>query len=407
MAGRAGGVGRVVVMTGPLAPFSDAFEAELDRRGYAPSSVVRELRQVGRLSCWLEARRLPVGSLTHVRVEEFVAHCRGQSPRWKCSSQTLATLLDVLCANGVLERERPVLQSTPTDLLLGSFQDYLLTERSLAASTAASYVADSRRFLDRLASDGVALADATAQDVTGVVLCEAERVSVSTAQSFVAALRSFLRFCFIDGLIEFDLCEAALTLHARRGSSLPRGISRADSKALLEACDRRRAMGRRDYAVILTMLRLGLRAGEVAALTLDRLDWRAGEMVVLGKRGREDRLPMPGDVGAAIAAYLRRGRPLCDRREVFLRVLAPIGPMSHDGPSLIVRRACRRAGVPEVGAHRLRHTAACEMVSGGVPLQHIGQVLRHRSPVTTAIYARVDLQRLRQLAQPWPEGGRS
>lgn len=406
MARRTSRVSRVLV-TGPLAPFSGAYRAELERRGYTPWSVRYELQQVARLSCWLEARRLPVGSLTRARIEQFIGEYRRQSDRSRCSVQGLVTLLDVLCALGVLEPERSAVPSTPTDVLLGSFQNYLLAERSLATRTAASYTADARRFLDGLADDDVALVAATASDVTGAVLTEAERVSVSTAQSFVAALRSFLRYCFIEGLVESDLCEAALTLHSRRGSSLPRGISRAHAKALLDSCDRRRAIGRRDYAVILTLLRLGLRAGEVAALTLDGIDWRAGEIVVVGKGGREDRIPVPGDVGAAIAAYLRRGRPRCDRREVFLRAVAPIGPMGHDGPSTIVRRACRRAGVPEFGAHRLRHTAACEMVSAGVPLQHIGQVLRHNSPVTTAIYARVDLDRLRGLAQSWPERGRS
>lgn len=395
-----------VMISGPLAPFSDAYRGELERRGYTPWSVVDELRQVARLSCWLETHGLSVASLRRAQIEQFVVEYRGQGHHPRCSVRGLLTLLDVLCALGVLEPERPASPITPIDVLLASFEEYLLAERSLAASTAANYVAGARRFLNGL-SGQVALAAATAGDVTEAVLRESERVSASTAQSFVAALRSFLRFCFIEGLVESDLCEAVLTVGSRRRSSLPKGISRTHAKALLDACDRRRAIGRRDYAVILTLLRLGLRAGEVTALTLDGIDWRAAEIVIVGKRGRQDRLPLPADVGAAIAAYLRRGRPPCDRREVFLRALAPTGPLGDDAPSMIVRRACRRAGLPEVGAHRLRHTAACEMVSAGVPLQHIGQVLRHRSPATTAIYARVDLERLRRLAQPWPGEGQS
>lgn len=164
-----------------------------------------------------------------------------------------------------------------------------------------------------------------------------------------------------------DLSQAALAVTARMSSPLPLGISRADAKALLGGGDQRRAIGRRDYAVILT------------------LHWRAAEIVVVGNGGRCDRVPLPGDVGAAIAAYLRRGRPACARREAFLRALAPIAPLGRGGVSTIVRRACRNAGLPEVGAHRLRHTAACEMVSAGVSLQHVGQVLRHRSPISTAI----------------------
>jgi len=236
------------------------------------------------------------------------------------------------------------------------------------------------------------------------VLRESEALSTSSTLYFVAALRSFLRFCFVEGLLGDDLSQAALAASGRRRSSLPIGISPPEARALLGSCDRRLAIGRRDYAVVLTLLRLGLRAGEVAALTLDEINWRQAQIVVRGKGGRRDQLPLPADVGAAIAAYLRRGRPSCHRREVFLRALAPIEPLGVGGVSGIVRRACRNAGLPEVGPHRLRHTAASEMVSAGVPLAHVGQVLRHRSAISSAIYARVDLKRLRQLAQPWPEG---
>ena len=163
--------------------------------------------------------------------------------------------------------------------------------------------------------------------------------------------------------------------------------------------------GGRDYAIIITLLRLGLRRSELAGLRLDDIDWRAGELVVRGKAAREDRLPLPADVGEAIAAYLRRGRPRSARREVFLRSKAPYEPIASATVASTVRRACRRAGIPEVGSHRLRHTAACEMVRANVPLLRIGQVLRHRSLQSTARYARVDVERLRLLAAPWPTGG--
>lgn len=154
--------------------------------------------------------------------------------------------------------------------------------------------------------------------------------------------------------------------------------------------------------MLLTVLRLGLRATEVATLTLEDIDWRSGTVVVHGKGRRVDRLPLPADVGEAIAACLRRGRPRADRREVFLRALAPIGPIGRGGVSSIVRRACRRAGIAEVGAHRLRHTLACELVSRGVPLAEIAQLLRHSDVTSAAVYARVDVDQLRALAQPWP-----
>ena len=227
-------------------------------------------------------------------------------------------------------------------------------------------------------------------------------MSVSATQFFVAGLRSFLRFCFIEGQVPVDLSQAALPVTGRRRSSLPRGITKADARALLGGCDRRSVLGRRDYAMIVTLLRLGLRAGEVARLRLDDIDWRAGELVVRGKGAREDRLPLPAEVGQAIACYLQRGRPASDRREVFLQARAPFGPIAAGTVSSTVRRACRRAGVAEVGAHRLRHTVACEMVAAGVPLADIAQVLRHHSLQTTALYGRVDLDRLRALAAPWP-----
>jgi integrase len=233
-------------------------------------------------------------------------------------------------------------------------------------------------------------------------LRESAVVSVGAAHNFVCGVRAFLRFCVIEGLVPVDLSRAALSVGGRRSWPLPRGISRADAAALLASCDRRTGLGRRDYAVIVTLLRLGLRRGELAALTLDDIDWRHGEMVVHGKGGREDRLPLPADVGDAIAGYLRRGRPATDRREVFVRARAPIRPLAAGTISSTVRRACRRAGIAEIGAHRLRHTVACEMVAAQVPLPQIGQVLRHRSLQSTAIYARADIEQLGELARPWP-----
>jgi integrase/recombinase XerD len=245
----------------------------------------------------------------------------------------------------------------------------------------------------------------SAAEVTGAVVRKASSgASVAASQYFVSGLRAFLRFCFLEGLTPVDLSPAALVVRGRRASLLPRGISRADARALVDSCDRRRAVGRRDYALLVLLLRLGLRRGEVARLRLDDIDWRAGELVVHGKGSREERLPLPADVGAAIASYLQRGRPASGRREVFLQARAPYAPIAAGTVASTVRRACRRAGIPEVGSHRLRHTAACDMVLAGVPIVRIGQVLRHRSLQTTAIYARVDVEQLRRLAAPWPGG---
>ena len=401
MARPSSGVCRVL-MTGPLVPFAEAYSAELRARGYTPLTVVVELRQVVRLSRWLEASGLSAAELSVERVEEFLVWQRaGGRYRSEWSRPGLICLLDVLHGLGVLAAETPVVASSPIDLLLLSFEQYLVSERGLAAGTIVGYVAHARWFLDGLGRDG--LVGLSAGEVTGAVLRKAgSGVSVAASQNFVSGLRSFLRFCFLEGFLGADLSQAALVVRGRRSSLLPRGIGRADARALLESCDRRRPLGRRDYALIILLLRLGLRRGEVARLTLDDIDWRAGELIVRGKGGREDRLPLPADVGAAIAAYLRRGRPASDRREVFLRGRAPDAPIASGTVASTVRRACRRAGIPEVGSHRLRHTTASEMVKAGVPIVEIGQVLRHRSLQTTAIYARVDIDQLRQLAAPWP-----
>jgi site-specific recombinase XerD len=392
-------------MTGPLAPFAEAYSAELKARGYTQLTTVNQLRQVARLSRWLQVDGLAAADLHSARVEQFLVWQRKAGcPSSAVSRPGLVCLLDVLRELGVLVSEPPASAGSPLDLVLSSFERYLVSERGLAPGTIVGYVTHARWFLEGLGRDGVAAL--SAGEVTGAVLRKAASgVSVSAAQYFVSGVRAFLRFCFVEGLVETDLSQAALVVRGRRASLLPRGISPADARAILGSCDRRRPLGRRDYALIILLLRLGLRRGEVARLTLDDFDWRAGELVIHGKGGREDRLPLPTDVGEAIAAYLRRGRPVSDRREVFLRARAPYDPIDPSTVASTVRRACRRAGISEVGSHRLRHTTACEMVQAGVPIVRVGQVLRHRSLQSTAIYARVDIEQLRQLAAPWP--GRS
>jgi integrase/recombinase XerD len=394
-----------VQVAGPLAPFAGAYSAVLLERGYTPLTTVNQLRQVAGLSRWMEAGGVSVAELSGARVEEFLASRRAVG--WSRSGMSrpgLVCLLEVLDGLGVLVGESVVSAGSPIDLLLASFERYLVSERGLAAGTIVGYVADARWFVEGLGRDGVA--GLRAGDVTGAVLRKAESgVSVSAAQNFVSGLRAFLRFCFLEGLLAVDLSQAALVVRGRRASLLPRGISPTDAQALLDSNDRRRALGRRDYALIILLLRLGLRRGEVARLTLDDIDWRSGELIVHGKGSREDRLPLPADVGAAIASYLQRGRPASDRREVFLQARAPYAPIASGTVASTVRRACRRAGIPEIGSHRLRHTTACEMVKAGVPIVRVGQVLRHRSLQSTAIYARVDIEQLRRLAAPWPTGG--
>ena len=285
--------------------------------------------------------------------------------------------------------------------VVDGFVGYLRSERGVTALTVEAYVSDVRRFLDQRGDSDVS--GLTAAEVSNAVLGQVGERSPATVRRFGSALRSFLRYCYLVGLVDQDFSGAALPVSGRRRSLLPQGITARESRLLLVACDRRRAVGRRDFAVIVVMLRLGLRATEVAALRLEDLDWRAGQLTVHGKGGRVDDLLLPVDVGEAIAAYLCRGRPReAMVRQVFLRVAPPQVAMTRGGVTAIVAGAARRAGIGVVRPHRLRHTAASDMLRAGAPLDEIGQVLRHRSAGSTAIYARVDVERLRTIAQPWP-----
>ena len=387
-----------VLMVGPLVPFANDLSSTLEASGYTPLTIVNQLRLLAHVSRWMDGRGYSVADLTDVVVEEYLAAAHAAGRVSLCSQGGLGHLLRAL----PIPRANPALRpESAAELLLTSFRRHLIDERGLAQCTTTAYVLRACRFLEWCAADGEVSA-LTAGDVTGAVLRESQNVSVGSAQFFVAAMRSFLRFCFVEGLLTVDLAPAALAVTGRRRSSLPKGIGPKDARALLRACDRRHAAGRRDYAVIMILLRLGLRAGEVASLTLDDIDWHAAEIVVHGKGHRDERLPLPVDVGEAIVGYLQRGRPPSSSRAVFVRSIAPIGPLGRGGVSFIVRYASVRAGLAPIGAHRLRHTLACDMVVAGVPLADISQVLRHRSLASTANYARVDLEALRGLAQPWP-----
>ena len=217
------------------------------------------------------------------------------------------------------------------------------------------------------------------------------------------AMRSLLNWLHVEGLIPKALTGSVLAVAGWRLATLPKTLEPQQVRLLLASSDRRRATGRRDYAILLLLSRLGLRSGEVARLSLDDIDWRIGEMILQGKGNRVERLPFPADVGKAILGYLRRGR-LCtaEGRSVFVRVKAPHRGLTSDGVTMVVFDAGQRAGLGKLHAHRLRHTAATAMLRAGTPLAEVGQVLRHRRALTTAIYAKVDRDALRTLASPWP-----
>jgi site-specific recombinase XerD len=276
------------------------------------------------------------------------------------------------------------------------FVGYLATERGFAPRTIAGYERVVRRFLVDIATDpsapdgGVGSLDA--RQVKAFLLKDTARLSAGSANNVTTALRALLRFLYVQGFTSVPLSGCVPRGAGWRDSGRAADVAPGDVLRLLAGCDRRTATGRRDFAILTVLSRLGLRASEVADLTLDDLDWVAGEITVRGKGGHSDQLPLPADVGRAIVAYCRRGRPSTTRRVLFLQCRAPYGPLTYHAVGQIVMAACRRADLPEVRAHRLRHASACSMQRAGAPLLEIGQVLRHRWPATTAIYAKDDLE---------------
>ncbi len=283
-----------------------------------------------------------------------------------------------------------------------------MVERGLSAGTVRGYVDVVRPFLaGRVSAEGVDLERLGPADVSAYVVaaCREPRGRGGSARLMVTGLRSLLGFLHVDGVVTESLTAAVPSVAGWRLAGLPRALEPGQVRALLASCDRRSAHGRRDFAILTLLARLGLRRGEVAGLRLDQIDWRSGELVILGKGGRPGRLPLPADVGEAVAGYLRRGRPSsAEGRCVFVRVKAPHRPLTPGGVTNVVIAAGRRAGLGDVTAHRLRHSAATELLRAGAPLEEISQLLRHRRPLTTAIYAKVDREALRSLAQSWPGG---
>jgi len=359
------------------------------------------------VSRWLHGRRLQPHDLTPQRIEQFLRSRRRAGYTCWLSERGLAPLLGHLHRLQVAPTPCPAVAHTALERLLGCYEQYLLRERGLTANTVRCRQRTAHHFLSAWSQpDRVELARLTAADVTRFVLRECRGCSVGHAKVIVTNLRCLLRFLFLEGHTATSLAAAAPAIAGWRLSGLPRALEPGQVSRLLRSCDRRSNVGRRDYAILLLLARLGLRAGEVSALELDDIDRRGGEILVRGKGRRQERMPLPADVGEALAAYLRRGRPRLACRRVFLRTRAPQGPLARSAVTALVSQASLRAGLPRFGPHRLRHTVATQMLQRGASLPEVAQVLRHRSLLTTAIYAKVDRTALRELAQPWPGGQR-
>jgi integrase len=386
-----------VVVTGPLLSYVDGFCVEMAQRGYSPAGAAELVQLMAHLSRWLGERRLVPADLSGEVVERFLAD-RRQQYRKRLTGRALGPLLVYLRNVGVVSEPTQQADGSEAALLVDRYRRYLVHERGLAPVSIRRYLPTVGRFLAQVPTPiEVGLRQLSAGQVTQFVVEQVGQRSVADAKSMVTALRSLLRFLFVDGWIWPSLASAVPSVANRRLSSLPRRLAAGQVELLLDGCDRVTGPGRRDFAILTLLARLGLRAGEIAAIELGDIDWRAAELTVRGKGGRGDRLPLPPDVGEAVVDYLRHGRPAgCATRSLFVSVRAPRQAVSASGVRAVVAR----------GAHRLRHTVASDLLSAGAPLTEIGQVLRHRSQLSTATYAKVDRDRLRALARPWPAGAR-
>jgi integrase/recombinase XerD len=358
------------------------------------------------LSRWLQERGEVSGGLGRPLLAEFLAGRRGARGSTGRSVAGMRPLMEYLRGAGAAPPDEPEPPSGPAEEAVAEFASYLRSERGLVAGTIETETALIRPFLAARVRKGLQdLESLTAADVQGFILERARSLSPSRVQRTGTALRSLLRFLHLQGITAAPLAGAVPTAANWKLAGLPRHLTQEEAARILDSCDLATVTGRRDRAVLVLLARMGLRAGEAARLRLDDIDWRAGEVTVHGKGNRHERLPLPPDVGEALAAYLRDGRPARARgREVFAGVRAPHRPLTRGAVTQVAASASRRCGPGTVFAHRLRHTAAAGMLSAGASLEDIGQVLRHREARTTAIYAKVDYDRLRGLARPWPGG---
>lgn len=403
-------MGRVSWMrgAGPLVPFADGFCSELLRVGHTPAGMKHYLLLMGQLNRWLAGEGRDVGELTPEVAEEFLATRRARGQRRVPTLASLVPLFEYLKKQGVVRAEQPK-PLTAREVLLAGYRHHLVHDRGLTPNTVVRYERFARRFLaQRAVRTGaeVGTENLVSPEISAFMLEASSRLVVESAKREAVDLRALLRFLYLRGVVETDLGAAMPPVATWRGTRLPSTMSAAQVDALLEGCDRSTNSGRRDYAVLTLLARLGLRSGEVAALQLGDVDWRAGELMVRGKARRQDRLPLPVEVGEALADYLRRSRPRSEYRQVILTLYAPFRPIQPCSITNIVYRACRRAGVALVGGHRLRHALATEMLRQGGNLKEIAQVLRQSDLGTTSGYAKVDRIALHAVARAWPGASR-
>jgi integrase/recombinase XerD len=385
-----------------LAEHVRGYHAYLLDLGYSRSAAKKHRQLVVHLSKWLDLHDVAVHDLTAAATEGFFHGRRARGTPNLRTPRSLDPLFAYLRGCGILAEPVAAVPSDPVEWFLDRYRRHLREERGVVAGTAHFYVYIAGLFAaERRGEDGLDWSGLRTGDITSFATRTCAGRSLSSARQVVSALRSVLRFLAMEGLCAMDLDQAVLSV-AGRASALPRGIASADVERLMAACECTGGIELRDRAIILLLCRLGLRGGEVIGLHLEDIDWRSGVLVVKGKGGRRDRLPLSEEVGGALAAYLAV-RPRVEDRAVFLRQSAPLRGLAETGSlRALMERACGRAGIAYVNPHRLRHTVATSMLRHGVSLNDIGRVLGHQATAVTATYASVDLATLREVVRPWP-----
>jgi site-specific recombinase XerD len=394
--------------SGPDGQLVEVYAARVAQDGLARHGTWRCLNLVGDLLSWIAGSRSKLTDLDERMVERYLRYRGGKQSIQPGDRAALKRWLSVLRDAGSIAPAalRPI---TSQDQIFEEFGDYLRRERGLAPKSIVRHQPFIRRFLHEVCPAGVGdLGRINQEEVIRYIERHARDWSAGSGKAMCWSLRAFLRYLHHRGLNPLALAGCVPSIRQWKLASLPTYLSTAQVQKVLHGCDRATAMGRRDYAILMMLAKLGLRADEVATLTLDDVDWRSGEMLVRAKGRQRARMPIPPDVGAAVVAYLRDGRPKSSCRRLFLRTLAPnVGFASGCAITMIAKTALERAGIrgyAHQGAHIFRHSLATELLRSGATLSEIGQLLRHESHDTTRIYAKVDVDALRTLSLPWPGG---
>lgn len=405
---------RVRAIGGSSAEHLSSFVSWLGNQQYSAGYACIVARHALAFGKWCEGRGIEIGTLTDDDIDRFQRsrarrRCRRPETR-RQERQALALLLIFLREHGICPAAASC--ATAVDRVAADFAEHLQRNHALAPASVDTYTTVAKQFLTwRFGKAEVCLRDLRPSDAIAFVRQESTRMAPPAVKGVANALRSFLRFGAFRGEVPAGLAASVPSVATWTTTPpIPKAIAAEHAQRAIDSCDRSTAVGRRDRAVLLLLARLGLRACEVIRLALDDIDWDQAQLCVRGKGGRQSLLPLPADVGAAIAAYLQSGRPTCEDRHLFLRSVAPVRGLldGSDGVGSIVRYALARAKVdaPHRGSHQFRHALAAHMLRQGASLPEIGQVLRHRSPQTTSIYAKVDLDALRTVAIAWPGSAR-